>query len=67
LKYGELVVMDTALAHAIDAIITKQLVEEHIIPKLLALCPDANILFVQVVYTPAIVASVQHVMDVPVM
>jgi hypothetical protein len=67
LKYGVLAAMAMALVHVIVAIITKRPAEEHIIQKLSVLYPDANILFVQVVYTPATVVSVKHVTDVPVM
>jgi hypothetical protein len=67
LKYGVPAATVTVLVHAIVAIITKRPAEEHIIQKLLALCPDANIQYAQVEYIPATVVSVQLATDALVM
>jgi hypothetical protein len=57
----------TVPVRAIVATTIKRLAEEHTIQKLLVPYPDANILFVLVGYTPAIVVNVQPVTDAPVM
>jgi hypothetical protein len=67
LKYGVPAATVTVLVHAIVAIITKRPAEEHIIQKLLALCPDANIQYAQGECIRVIVLNVLPVMDALVM